>query len=87
MCEAVIPTCRDMAELVTGYLEGTLSIRTRAAARLHLAVCDACTRYYDQMRRTIRLLGGTPPPAPSEGTEERVIRAALPPGQGESGGS
>jgi anti-sigma factor RsiW len=67
-----------MAELVTGYLEGTLPRRTRVAARLHLAVCDACTRYFDQMRRTVRLLAGSPPAAPPEGTEDRVVRAALP---------
>jgi predicted anti-sigma-YlaC factor YlaD len=67
--------CRDMAELVTPYLEGALPLRLRVAAWFHLRLCDACRRYIDQMRRTIRFLGSGPSlPPPSN---EREIMALL----------
>jgi anti-sigma factor RsiW len=64
--------CRDVAELVTPYLEGTLPLKTRAAARIHLWLCAACRRYVEQMRRTIRFLGSGPPPPPPE-NENQII--------------
>jgi hypothetical protein len=62
--------CRDMAELVTPYLEGTLPVRLRIAAWYHLRLCDACRRYVDQVRRTIRFLGSGPPPTPPPNEQE-----------------
>ena len=67
--------CRDMAELATPYLEGTLPLRLRIAAWFHLRLCDACRRYIDQVRRTIRFLGsGRLPPPPAN---EQQIMALL----------
>jgi predicted anti-sigma-YlaC factor YlaD len=54
------PTCRDMAELVTNYLERALTWRARSQAWLHLLRCEACRRYFDQVRRTVGLLGVEP---------------------------
>ena len=67
--------CRDMAELVTPYLEGELPLRLRIAAWYHLRLCDACRRYIDQMRTTIRFLGSGPPPSPP--SNEQEIMASL----------
>ena len=50
-------SCRELVELVTDYLEGKLSRRDRRRFERHLAACDGCTRYVDQMRETIRVLG------------------------------
>jgi predicted anti-sigma-YlaC factor YlaD len=50
-------TCREMVELVTEYLEGTMPLRLRAIFEAHLSVCPGCTAYLDQMRQTIRVLG------------------------------
>lgn len=77
-----IPTCRDMSELVTDYLEHALPPRAWLGARFHLVLCPACRHYYDQMRRTIRLLARRPLPPPSASTEAGVlaqIRDAGPP--------
>ena len=52
-----MPTCRDMSELVTDYLERRLPITSWLGARWHLLQCDACRRYFGQMRQTIRLSG------------------------------
>lgn len=50
--------CQDFVELVTEYLEGTLPAEARAECEKHLEDCPYCAFYLDQMRKTIRLLGG-----------------------------
>jgi predicted anti-sigma-YlaC factor YlaD len=72
-----MPTCRDMSELVTDYLERAVALRTRLDMWWHLCRCEACRRYYDQMRRTVRLLGSRPPAVPDQRAEEGVLAAAL----------
>jgi anti-sigma factor RsiW len=49
--------CRELVELVTAYLEGDLSSGERKRFDAHLSVCDGCTMYVEQMRRTIELTG------------------------------
>jgi len=49
--------CREVLELITGYLEGDLPADTRAAVEEHLSGCDGCTRMLAQFRRTIELTG------------------------------
>jgi len=53
-------SCQEMVELVTDYLEGTLGWRDRRRVAKHLAACDACGRYVEQMRETLGLLGTVP---------------------------
>ena len=53
--------CQQAVELVTGYLEGTLSERARRRFEAHLAGCPHCTEYLAQMRETIRLTGRVEP--------------------------
>jgi anti-sigma factor RsiW len=50
-------TCREMVALVTEYLEDRLDPGERARFEAHLALCEGCTAYLDQMRRTIGALG------------------------------
>jgi hypothetical protein len=50
-------TCREMVELVTEYIEGTMSPRLRAIFEAHLSVCPGCTAYLEQIRQTIQALG------------------------------
>ena len=53
--------CQRAVELVTDYLEGTLSGRARRRFEAHLAGCPHCTEYLAQMRETIRLAGRLEP--------------------------
>ncbi len=53
--------CQQAVELVTDYLEGTLSRRGRKRFEAHLAGCPHCTEYLSQMRETIRLTGRLEP--------------------------
>ena len=48
--------CREAAELMSDYVDGTLTRRRRRAVRLHLAMCEVCQRYARQMRATVALL-------------------------------
>jgi predicted anti-sigma-YlaC factor YlaD len=50
-------TCREMVELMSDYLEGALADRDRALFEQHLVLCDGCTAYLDQVRRTVALIG------------------------------
>jgi predicted anti-sigma-YlaC factor YlaD len=49
--------CREVVELVTDYLEGSMSPADRARFEEHLTGCDGCSIYLDQMRTTIRVTG------------------------------
>ena len=67
-----------MAELVTDFLENRLALRSRLDVRWHLLRCTACTRYFDQMRRTIGFLSEKPPPPPPPPSEveNRIVDRA-----------
>jgi anti-sigma factor RsiW len=49
--------CQEMVELITDYLEGGLSRAQRRRFEAHIAKCEHCTEYLEQMRATIRLTG------------------------------
>jgi anti-sigma factor RsiW len=49
-------SCRELVELVTEYLEGTLDPERLAALDAHLAACDGCDAYVEQMRLTVAAL-------------------------------
>jgi len=50
-------TCHEVVELITDYLEDALPAEDRLRVEAHLAECDGCTHYLEQMRETIRLTG------------------------------
>jgi len=70
-----VPTCREMSELVTDYLDGAVPRRARVGIWLHLFQCEACRRYFDQVRRTVRLLASGPPASLEPRTEQSLIEA------------
>jgi anti-sigma factor RsiW len=49
--------CQQMVELVTEYLEGTLSRADRKRFESHIRGCPNCTAYLEQMRATINATG------------------------------
>jgi anti-sigma factor RsiW len=46
--------CEQAVQLMNDYVDGTLSRRQRRRLEAHLADCDACTAYLEQLRVTIR---------------------------------
>jgi predicted anti-sigma-YlaC factor YlaD len=71
-----VPTCRDVSEKVTDYLERALPTGQWLGVRWHLLQCDACRRYVRQMRQTMRLLAESVLSPPATGIEDSVLRAA-----------
>ena len=53
--------CREAVELVTDYLEGTLTRRQRRRFEKHLRGCPHCQAYLDQIRATITAVGHVEP--------------------------
>lgn len=76
--ENTVPVCRDMTELATDYLEGTLPVGRRLAVRFHLFICKFCRRNYRQVRETVALLRRLPTPPPPQAVEDAVIARAEP---------
>ena len=75
--------CEELAERVTGLLEGALPANKILSVRIHLWLCVSCRRYVDQVRRTMRFLAdGPPPPPPAPDVEDRIVGSLLsrPPG-------
>lgn len=49
--------CRYIVQLLTDYLEDALSSPAHNRVADHLAECDACSAFLDQMRAIIRATG------------------------------
>ena len=49
--------CRELVERVSDYLEDALSARDRTRLEAHLAECDDCATYLEQLRETMRIAG------------------------------
>jgi predicted anti-sigma-YlaC factor YlaD len=49
-------TCQEVVELVTDYLEQALLPQTRVLFEAHLAECEGCATYTDQIQQTIKML-------------------------------
>ncbi len=54
------PTCREVHRLVSEGLDRNLSFVERTRMRLHLMVCDACTRFNGQMDLLRKAMRGFP---------------------------
>jgi anti-sigma factor RsiW len=52
--------CRELVQLVTDYLEDRLPPEDRDRFEAHIAECEYCDAYLEQMRQTIRALGRLP---------------------------
>ena len=50
-------SCRQLVEVITDSLEGTMDARDRARFDAHLEECPYCVTYLEQMRETIAVLG------------------------------
>ena len=49
--------CKQLVELVTDYLEGRMPDSDRARFDSHLAQCEGCTTYVEQIRATVVVAG------------------------------
>ena len=68
-------TCTEFVEIVTDYLERQLDEARRLWTEEHLAECDACRTYLEQMRQTIAALRGLAEDELDEATREGILAA------------
>jgi anti-sigma factor RsiW len=67
--------CDEFVELVTAYLEGALTPETEQRFVEHLAECDGCDRYLDQIRTTVDSLGRLPAQRLAPEFRDRLLAA------------
>ena len=65
--------CEELVELVTDYLEGRLSVVDHARFEAHIAECEYCATYLEQMRQTIRTLGRLPAESLSDEARDALL--------------
>lgn len=68
-------SCKQFIELVTDYLEGRLPKATRQRFEQHLADCDDCPIYLEQMQHTIRMTGALTPESLSPQARDALLHA------------
>jgi anti-sigma factor RsiW len=62
--------CKEVVELVTEYLAGTLPARETARFDEHLSTCPPCTAYLAQIRTTMALASELGAPSDGEVAKE-----------------
>lgn len=68
-------SCRELVEVITDYLEGTLPADERARFEAHLEDCPYCVNYLKQMRETIDSLGELSEESLSPHAREELLQA------------
>jgi anti-sigma factor RsiW len=68
-------SCRELVGLVTDYLEGALSRSDRRRFERHIAGCEHCTAYLEQMRVTIAATGRLTEEALDPAAREALLEA------------
>jgi anti-sigma factor RsiW len=69
-------TCKELVELVTQFLESSLSFEERTRFEHHLVTCPACMTYVRQMQQTVSL-ARTTQPLVTEASIPEPTKAAL----------
>jgi len=67
--------CDDLVELVTEYFEESLDADRRTRFEDHLAECDGCTGYLDQLRISIAATGAIRDDDLDPSFRERLLNA------------
>jgi anti-sigma factor RsiW len=67
--------CNELVEVITAYLDGSLTEADRRRFDDHLAVCPYCTEYVAQMRKTIARLGTFDETALSQDARTQLLAA------------
>ena len=60
-------TCKEASRLISDGMDRRLSIPERIKLRLHVRICDACTRFSSQVAFLRRALKAFPGPDDPEG--------------------
>jgi predicted anti-sigma-YlaC factor YlaD len=50
-------SCREIVQLATDFLEGSMPLESRLRFERHVAICPPCRGFLGQMRETLRVSG------------------------------
>ena len=64
--------CEALVELATEYLENALPPAERERIERHLAECDGCDAYLNQLQAAMRVAGALPPETLSGDAQEQL---------------
>jgi len=67
--------CREVVEILGDYLEGAMAPQERVRLEGHLADCEGCATYLEQLRTTVRLSGRLPEEAVSSEAMAPLLEA------------
>jgi anti-sigma factor RsiW len=67
--------CKELVEIITDYLEGTLPGRDRSRFEAHILTCPPCREYVEEMRTTLRLAGRLTVESISPAARDELLRA------------
>jgi anti-sigma factor RsiW len=67
--------CQELVELVTDYLEDRLPAVDRIRFEAHIADCEYCATYLEQLRQTIRTLGRISEDSLTDDARETLLEA------------
>jgi len=68
----MMPSCKEVTEKSSDYLEHNLPWWKRPGYWMHLAMCVHCRRYVKQLKLTINTIGKSPDATPPEISTEQV---------------
>lgn len=68
--------CREFAELATEYLDGAMPDETLELVEEHLAMCDWCRDYLDQIETTTHAVAADPAP-PEDPPAEAMLQTLV----------
>lgn len=70
-------SCKDVADFLMDYLDGTLPLAQRVMFKLHIGLCRDCRRYIDSYKKTVELARGASGAVALEDPPEALVRAIL----------
>ena len=65
--------CNELVELITDYLDGHLSAQDHERFEEHLAECEGCHNYVEQMRGIVHAAGQLEEKAIPPDTKEKLL--------------
>ena len=69
---SLMPSCKELTEHSSEYLDRSLPWWKRPGYWLHLAICVHCRRYVGQLKLTIATIGKSPEATPPSVSTEQV---------------
>jgi hypothetical protein len=70
-------TCEEVAARASRYLDQDLPVPERTRLRMHLALCEFCARYVEQIRATVDMLPAAAAGEPLDAAVEDRVMARL----------